>query len=118
MDILVTIESPNTTGQFGCIDSLDILITSTDFNPATLEDIDICYDTLVCLNPNFNPDYDYTWTMNGEFLSNEPNPCVALTESASFAVTITDSMSNALGCTATDSMEVLYVTILIKLICF
>ena len=114
LDILVTIESPNTTGtitpifenQFGCIDSLDILITSTDFNPAALEDIDICYDTLVCLNPNFNPDYDYTWTMNGEFLSNEPNPCVALTESASFTVTITDNMSNALGCTTTDSMEV------------
>ncbi len=114
LDILVYIDAVDTTAgitpifenQFGCVDSLDIMITTSDFNPESLEDIFICYDTLICLNPNFNPSYDYTWTMNDTFFTNDPNPCVNLTESTTFTVIITDNTSNTLGCTTSDTMQV------------
>lgn len=48
--------------QFGCTATDSVVVTVVDFEIGLPDDIQICANTPTELNPNFNPNFAYTWT--------------------------------------------------------
>ncbi|MEL6945406.1 MAG: hypothetical protein AAFO82_22365, partial [Bacteroidota bacterium] len=79
------------TNQFGCVleDSLIINVREFSVNLPPLQTI--CQDNPTVINPNFNPDFEYTWSPS-EGLSdpNSGNPDILISEPTTYQVTITN----------------------------
>jgi gliding motility-associated-like protein len=98
----------------GCADTASITITATDFQPG-LENtmLNICANTPVPINPNGNPNYDYTWSpTDGLIFGDEWNPLVSINMDQIYNVTVTDPVS---GCELITAVEVTVITPIIEL---
>ncbi len=80
----------------GCVDTAQVNVLATDFQPGLDSVIQICGNTPTPINPNGNPNYVYTWSpTTGLNLTNPWNPVATLTEDQTYAVTATDPVT---GC--------------------
>jgi gliding motility-associated-like protein len=98
----------------GCMDSLSKEIEITVISVLLQDTIVVCSGTDTTLNPNGNPNYQYTWSPvpNGD--PNEIDPMITATVSTSYSVTITDN-SGANPCSIVKEVFVLVPTALIDL---
>lgn len=107
--IVVPQEGNNTyfvlaTDISGCVDTAQVNVLATDFQPGLDSVIQICGNTPTPINPNGNPDYVYTWDpTTGLDLTNPWNPVATLTEDQTYSVTVTDP---ATGCTVETEIDV------------
>ena len=74
----------------GCIDSLSKQIEINIINVMIADTIIACIGVDTSLNPNGNPNYEYTWSPAPNGDPNEFNPMITPTVSTSYSVTITD----------------------------
>ncbi|GAA5222215.1 T9SS type B sorting domain-containing protein [Membranihabitans marinus] len=87
--IKVTAQSPTCT--VSALDTIDVRSGLT----LLMDTIDLCAQDMIMLNPNFNPDYTYTWDEN-QIMQNAQtaNPLVSITQSTLFKVVIQDNNDN------------------------
>lgn len=75
----------------GCVDSLSKEIEINVINVILSDTIIVCIGVDTFLNPNGNPNYQYTWAPAPNGDPNEFNPMITPTVSTSYSVTITDN---------------------------
>lgn len=75
----------------GCVDSLSQPIEINVIMVNLADTIIACFGVDTFLNPNFNPNYDYTWSPAPNGDPNEANPMITPTGSTTYSVTITDN---------------------------
>lgn len=80
------------TNQYGCSDTIVIVLTTIPFDPNLQDTILVCYGEPLPLNPNGNPDYIYHWfPTEGLSDPNANNPIFIGTESMDYIVTVIDT---------------------------
>jgi len=88
----------------GCVDTAQVNVRATDFQPGLDSPVQICGNTPTPINPNGNPNYDYTWSPAiGLSATDVANPIATLTENQTYSVTVTDP---ATGCFIEAEVEV------------
>jgi len=76
--------------QFGCVAEDTVTVEITNFDSGLPDDIQICANTPTELNPDFNPDFEYTWSPAGGLDDpNSDNPIATLSNSRIYRVTVT-----------------------------
>ncbi|MCF8244196.1 MAG: gliding motility-associated C-terminal domain-containing protein [Saprospiraceae bacterium] len=84
--------SVTVTNQYGCTKSLTQAISSYNFVPTVVENVDVCPGVGEALNPGANPNLDYVWSSGtGLSCTNCPNPTVTVSQSTIYTVTISDN---------------------------
>ncbi|HKK88994.1 MAG TPA: gliding motility-associated C-terminal domain-containing protein [Saprospiraceae bacterium] len=87
----------------GCMDEEEKLVEvrPLDFDP--LDDQFVCEGDTICLNPNADLNFFYTWTNGqGDTFSLEPNPCILIQSDTCLFLTV--SSSDNVGCTFQDTI--------------
>ncbi len=78
------------TNQFGCTASLTQAISSYNFVPTVVENLEVCPGVGEDLNPGANPNLDYVWSPDiGLDCTNCPNPTVTVSQSTVYTVSVT-----------------------------
>jgi len=75
----------------GCVDSISQEIEINVINVFLADTIVVCIGADTFLNPDGNPNYQYTWSPAPNGDPNEINPMITATVSATYSVTITDN---------------------------
>ncbi len=78
------------TNQYGCTGSLTQNISSYDFVPTVVQNVQVCPNVSEELNPGANPNYDYQWSPSvGLSCTDCPNPTVTVSQSTVYTATVT-----------------------------
>jgi len=79
------------TNQFGCVLEDSLILNIREFSVNLPSFATICQDNPTVINPNFNPDFEYTWSPS-EGLSdpNSGNPDILISEPTTYQVTVTN----------------------------
>ncbi len=83
--------SVTVTNQHGCTKSLTQSISSYNFVPTVVQNVQVCPGVGEPLNPGANPNLDYSWSPGtGLSCTNCPNPTVTVLQSINYTVTVSD----------------------------
>ncbi len=84
--------SVTVTNQYGCTKSLSQAISSYNFVPTVVENLDVCPGIGEELNPGADPNLTYIWSPStGLSNATAPNPIVTVSQSMVYTVTVSNN---------------------------